>query len=309
MSDSQELVIVNPNGDVVWQPSQAAIRTDGIQGVGGAAGTFLSSWDGEWNPATAYPTGRIVKLTFDSGAVSIYLSIAPSTGSSPDVSPSYWTLIGAGSKGDTGAQGTGTSGAVEVDFSAFKRTWATSTSYAIGDTVRRKGTFAVPAVWVSRKNHTSNPGNAPDIDHDPDDTNATWALLTQDGADGAAGAQGKPSTVAGPPGADGADGTNGADGTSASTYILVQVADGDDSWFSTIPDAITITAESVTKDDSRSEITGATWTYYYDDGTENELGTQADMPFVVPALSDLVIKRGANVGYRQFTVSAHLHED
>lgn len=112
-----------------------AIGPTGATGASGAQGSFINSFAGIWDNATAYSPGAIVTRN---GATFVQIGAATSTGEDPAVTPLVWQVLAqAGSAGATGATGlagaTGATGATG-DAGPVGATGATGVSGSTGAT-------------------------------------------------------------------------------------------------------------------------------------------------------------------------------
>ncbi len=233
---------VGPAGERGLQGPQGPAGQAGAQGISGATGA--QGLQGPAGPqGNAGPTGLAFQGTYSStknyslgdGVLwqgSGWVSLTNSNhGNTPDQSPASWSLFAAagspGAKGDDGTAGpigpagtNGTAGAVGPEGPAgpvgaagtpgltFRGVYSSVTNYTVGDVVFWNGSSFASLT-------TANHGNT------PDQSPASWSLLTAQGAQGAAGATGA-TGPAGPQGLPGSVGPNGPKGDQGSQGIAGQ---------------------------------------------------------------------------------------
>jgi hypothetical protein len=225
-----------PPGQTGAQGSQGIPGQNGAQGVAGPAGPAGSQGpvgaQGSAGPAGLSWQGAYVSSRnygVDDGVFwlgSAWISLVPNNhGNTPDQSPADWTMLASsgavGPAGPSGAQGPagaagvqGPQGPVGEQGPAgpvgpqgqglnFAGSYASATSYAVGDVVSYGGSSYVSLV---ASNHGQTPGVSP----------AYWMMLAAQGTTGAAGPAGATGSV-GPQGAQGPAGATGAQGPAGPT--------------------------------------------------------------------------------------------
>jgi hypothetical protein len=189
------------------------------QGAPGSAtaGSAGMAWQGTWSNTKAYAVNDAVECNGSS-----YISIQAGTAQSPDISPTYWSVLAqqgatgpqgpagsAGAAGSIGPQGpaglTGATGGQGPPGSAgmtWQGTWNNTKAYAVSDAVQYNGSS-----YISVQAGTAQP---------PDISPAYWSVLAQQGATGPQGPAGSAGSAGaiGPQGPAGLTGATGAQGPS-----------------------------------------------------------------------------------------------